>query len=144
LVNLVLVYRLARHANGERAARLAAAVYAGCPALVFVSSGWFDPLAVLFLLLALQALTSKRAETAGVLIGLGILTKIFPGVLLLAAPLALGWRGTGRLLIAMGGALSVVLVPLLLIRADLLLASLASLVTRGPWETLPAILTGYY
>src|SRR5437899_2402442 len=38
MVNLVLVYRLVRHANGERAARWAAAVYAGCPALVFVSS----------------------------------------------------------------------------------------------------------
>lgn len=144
LVNIALVYSLVRRAKGERASRWAAAIYAGCPTLVSVSSGWFDPLAVLFTLAAVRALGSKRATTAGVLIGLGILTKIFPGVLLLAAPIALGWRGASRLGAAMLATLAIVIVPLAAIRPDLLLATVVSMVTRGPWETLPAIVSGYY
>jgi 4-amino-4-deoxy-L-arabinose transferase-like glycosyltransferase len=144
LVNIALIYSLVRRARGARAARWASVVYASCPTLVCVSSGWFDPLAVLFTLSAVRALHSKRATTTGVLIALGILTKIFPGAVLLAVPITLGWRGARRVCIAMLATLSAVILPLALVRADLLLASAASMMTRGPWETLPAIASGYY
>jgi uncharacterized membrane protein len=142
--NLVLLFRLVQRKNGIGAARFATAIYAGCPALVFFSSGWFDPLAVLFTLAAIHALSTKHAKTAGILIGLGILTKIYPGVLLLAVPVALDWRQTRRAVYGMLGTLAAILFPLLLIRADLVLASFASMVTRPPWETIPALLTGNY
>jgi uncharacterized membrane protein len=142
--NLVLVYQLVRFAHGERAARFAAALYAVCPALVFFSSGWFDPLAVLFSLAALYALVSKRPTLAGFLIALGVLTKIYPGVLLVVAPAALGWRGARRASITMLATLGVVLAPLAMVRGDLLFASFASMATRPPWETVPALMSGNY
>jgi uncharacterized membrane protein len=144
VANLVLLFHLVKRVHGDRAARLATAIYAGCPALVFFGSGWFDPLAVLFSLAALYALSTRHANTAGILIGLGILTKIYPGVLLLAVPVALDWSQTRRAVVAMLGTMATILVPLLLIRADLLLASFASMVTRPPWETVQALLTGNY
>ena len=144
VVNLALVYHLVRRARGERAARWATAIYAGCPALIWISTGWFDPLAVLFCLAALNALSSKRAATAGVFIALGVLTKIYPGVLLLALPAALGWRASTRAVAGFGATLVVILGPLLLVRPDLLLASLVSMTSRPPWETVAAVLSGYY
>jgi Glycosyltransferase family 87 len=144
VANLVLLFHLINRVHGLRAARLATAIYAACPALVFFSSGWFDPLAVLFSLAALWSITNKRAATAGVLIGLGILTKIYPGVLILTLPAALGWPGTRRAVAWTLGTIASVIAPLMLIRADLLLASFASMVTRPPWETVAALLNGNY
>ena len=142
--NMVLLFHLVRRVHGERPARFATAIYAGCPALVFFSSGWFDPLAVLFSLGAIFALSTRRTTAAGILVGLGILTKIYPGVLLVAVPVALDWRETRRAVAATLGTLAAILVPLLLVRGDLLLASFASMVTRPPWETVQALLIGNY
>ncbi|MDQ3812050.1 MAG: DUF2029 domain-containing protein [Chloroflexota bacterium] len=144
LVNLVLVYRLVQRVRGERAARWAGMIYAGCPALVWVNAGWFDALAVLTMLGAVLALLDRRPIVAGVLIGLGAATKLFPVVLILAAPAVLGRPGTLRLAAAAGGVVAAMLAPLALIRSDLLVASFASMAVRGPWETIPALLSGYY
>lgn len=144
LLNLLLVYRIVRRVRGGRPARWAAVIYAGCPSLVWFSAGWFDALAVLFALLAVDAILNKRAATAGALIGVGVLTKVFPGVLILVAPAALGWRASLRLYIAAIATLAAVLLPLVVIRADLVLAAFASMVNRPAWETIPALVNGYY
>jgi hypothetical protein len=92
----------------------------------------------------MRLLLADKVRAAGVLIGLGILTKIFPGALLLVVPAALGFRGARRLALAVGATLLGVLVPLGLIRFDLLWATAVSLMTRPAWETLPAVLSGNY
>jgi len=142
--NVVLVQLVARRVHGPRAARLAALVYAASPVAVWYSAGWYDPLAVLAFLSGLLAVLDRRARTAGVLIGLGILTKVYPGVLLLALPVAMGWRATWRAVAATIGTLAVVLVPLAVLRGDLLVASLTAMLTRRAWETVPALLTGNF
>jgi uncharacterized membrane protein len=119
-------------------------VYAACPGLAWLSTGWFDSLAVLTLLAGLLLILHRRAASAGVLVAVGILAKLFPGVLLLAAPAALGRKGTPRLLAALGLASAAILAPLLAMRPDLLLASFLSMVSRPAWETLPALLSGNY
>src|SRR6266542_3877377 len=124
--NVVLVQLVARRVHGPRAARLAALVYAASPVAVWYSAGWYDPLAVLAFLSGLLAVLDRRARTAGVLIGLGILTKVYPGVLLLALPVAMGWRATWRAVAATIGTLAVVLVPLAVLRGDVLVASLTA------------------
>src|SRR6266511_2253848 len=115
--NVVLVQLVARRVHGPRAARLAALVYAASPVAVWYSAGWYDPLAVLAFLSGLLAVLDRRARTAGVLIGLGILTKVYRAV---------------------------VLVPLAVLRGNLLVASLTAMLTRRAWETVPALLTGNY
>jgi glycosyl transferase family 87 len=144
LANLVLVWDLVRIAHSLRAAWLALILYAACPLIAWFTVGWFDGVAVLLLLLGMRALVARQAQRAGFLIGLGILTKVFPGVLLLAAPGILGWRRTLRMTAMAGGVLAAVLLALVIVRADLLWATALSIMTRPAWETLPALLGGNY
>ncbi len=72
------------------------AAYALNPLPVFVSGVWgmFDPLAVLFALLGIELLIRHRPVAAGLSIGIGAATKIFPALLI---PLGLFWiRREGR------------------------------------------------
>jgi hypothetical protein len=142
--NLFLVWDLARIGHGTRTSHWAVVMFACCPPIAWFTLGWFDGLALLLLLLGMRALLARGARRAGVLIALGILTKIFPGVLLLVAPATLGRRGTLRLVVAMSVVLVVVLLPLAILRSDLLGATAVSMLTRPPWETLPALLAGDY
>jgi hypothetical protein len=144
LVNLVLLHRLVRRVHGLRPAAAAALVYAGLPPVVWFGFGWFEPMAVLMLLAALAALLDRRLTAAGVLIGAGVLVKLFPGVLLLVVPAVAGWRGTRQVLLAALAVITLVLLPLALLRDDLLIASFASMATRQPWESLPALVAGDY
>jgi hypothetical protein len=144
VANLLLVWDLTRIAYGVREARTNVLVYSCCLPIAWFTIGWFDGLALLLLLLALRAFVAGGGRRAGVLIALGILVKIFPGVLLLAAPAALGRRGTFRLTLTLAAVLLVAVVPLALIRSDLLWATATSLMTRPAWETLPAVLSGNY
>jgi hypothetical protein len=144
MVNLGLVYRLADRAHGARAAGMAALVYALSPVPVWFGLGWFDALAVLALLVGLLLLLDERAVAAGVAVALGIGLKLFPGLLALAAPLALGWRGAARFAVTVAIVLLAIVGPLALLRSDLLLGFLGSLLTRPPWETLPALLLRTY
>jgi hypothetical protein len=144
VANLVLVWDLTRLAYGTREARRSILLYSCCVPIAWFTLGWFDGIAVLLLLLALRALVAGGARRVGLLIGLGILVKIFPAVLLLAAPAALGRRGTLRLALTLATVLLVVVAPLALIRSDLLWATATSLMTRPAWETLPAVLAGNY
>lgn len=136
--NLLLVHRLARRAHGPAAAGVAALIYAACPVPVWFGLGWFDALAVLALLAGLLLMVERRAAPAGVVAALGALTKLFPIVLVVVAPLSLGWLGTRRFVAALAATFVVCVAPLLT-RADLLVASFASFLTRPPWETLPAL-----
>jgi hypothetical protein len=81
---------------------------------------------------------------AGVLLAIGILTKIFPGVLVFGALVAFDWRGLLRLLIGAVLTLLVCLVPLARIGPGMLGASFQNMQTRAPWETVPALVQGNY
>lgn len=144
LVNVALVHRLSRRAHGPSAAGVAVLIYAACPVPVWFALGWFDALAVLTLLAGLLLVLKGRAASAGIVVALGTLTKLFPIVLLLVVPAALGRRGTARFVLALVATGLAVVVPLLVTRADLLLASFQSFLTRPPWETIPALLLRSY
>ncbi|MCF2137578.1 MAG: DUF2029 domain-containing protein [Candidatus Thorarchaeota archaeon] len=90
-----LLWKLAvRHAN-EQWASLVVLAYALLPVSV-IESGWnghFEPLANLFLLLAIWFMLSEKSIMSGMSLGLGTATKIYPGLLF---PIILfyfhGWR----------------------------------------------------
>ena len=142
--NLGLVFVLARRAQGAFLAQRASLLYALCPLPVWYALGWFDPLAVLTMLLSVLLLVTGRAVGAGVAVGVGVLVKVSPGMLVLAAPLALGWRGAVRFGLAAVVAVALLLSPFLLTRPDLLDGLVGSLLTRPPWETLPALALRIY
>jgi Gpi18-like mannosyltransferase len=135
---------LLERVSGARAASIAVLIYASSPIVVYFGLGWFDPLAVLCLLGGLFFLLRKEAVPAGVVVGLGILVKLFPGAVILAAPLLLSWRQSLRFAAALVLTLVAVLVPTALLGSDMLLASFGSMITRQPWETISALLSGTY
>lgn len=142
VANLVALYRLAAKCHERRAATGAGLVYAANPITLWYSLGWFDGLAVLFLLWGLLGVVGGRPRLAGLCAGLGALAKLFPLVVLLAGAVVLGKRAAARMALAAAATVLAVLAPLGLVRHDLLLASFASLLTREPWETVWALLAG--
>ena len=115
-------------------------------ALTVLAYGWwyFDPLAIFFMLLGITLLLDNRPVSAGLAIAAGILTKLFPGLVLLLA-----WRRwpLKRLVVLASASL----LPALLVWGALwaltpryTLASLQSQASKGSWETVWAMLDGNF
>lgn len=112
--------------------------------LVGLPYGWwtFDALAVFSMLVGLGWLLEGREKRAGLALGLGMLTKWFPGLVLLAA-----WRLGGLRRALRPASISVLLVVLVLFGLYIFapentLASLRSQAGKGSWETVWALLDG--
>jgi hypothetical protein len=115
-------------------------------ALVSLAYGWwyFDPLAVFCMLLGISLLLDNRPVTAGLAVAAGILTKLFPGLVLVMV-----WRRWSLKRIVVLAAAS--LLPALVVWGALwafsprfTLASLQSQASKGSWETVWAMLDGNY
>jgi hypothetical protein len=142
VANVFILARLAERLLPSPQAMRVAWVYAAFLALP--AFGWwtFEPLAVLAMLLTLEAVVTDRALGAGVTAGLGVLTKIVPG-----AALAVGWRfwPVRRAALATAAAALVVvagLLPFLALRPEMAVASLRSQASKGSWETIWALVDG--
>jgi len=82
-----LIYRMVREDTGdERKAAVGFALWFLCPIVIFASSvqAMFDTFCVLFMVLSIFLLRRQRYLLCGVAMALAILTKVFPGFLLLA------------------------------------------------------------
>jgi hypothetical protein len=142
VANVLLVARLARKAIPGPQADRATWLYAAFLALP--AFGWwtFDPLAVLAMLITLDSVTTDRTVRAGLAAGMGILTKLVPGIALLVA-----WRfwPRRRALIATAVAAGVALAgltPFLVRQPEMTMASLQSQAAKGSWQTVWAVLDG--
>jgi hypothetical protein len=141
---LALFQRLATRLYGPETAQRRSWVYFAL--LVCLPFSWwsFDGLAVTSMLLGILWLLEGRGGRAGLALGLGILTKWFPGLVLVLA-----WRlgGARRALHpATAAALLVgsVFFGLYLLAPENTLASLLSQPGKGSWETVWALLDGNY
>jgi hypothetical protein len=112
--------------------------------LVGLAYGWwyFDPLAVLLMLLALYWVLQDHDKRAGVAIAFGVLVKLFPALVL-----AVSWRykaarkALTTTIIAVGLA-AIVYLSLYLASPEMTRASLLSQSSKGSWETLWALIDG--
>ncbi len=140
--NLVLVSKLAAKMYTPSSARKIGLMYLAL--IVGLPYGWwyFDVFAVFFMLLGLKYIFEESDIKAGLAIGLGMLTKWFP-VLLLAEV----WRRrsvksaivtTLTALLIVGSILGL----LMLWSPEMTGASLRSQLSKGSWETIWAILDG--
>ena len=104
---------------------------------------YFDSLAVFFLLLALHlSISGRPAPEAGLALGLGILTKLFPALILPALwrwlpPRRAAWISATALLLALA-----VYGGLWAASPQFTRASLQSQSAKGSWETVWALLDG--
>lgn len=143
--NLVVTYLLALELYDQGKAFRSALIYTLLFAPLYFWLGWADCMPLFFLLLGLYFIIRQRATFAGIALGLGFMTKITPAVIL-----AVGWRALSTLrrkiglLLAFGVTMLAIALPFLLTRPQFLIASFRSMVARSSWETVWALLEGYY
>ncbi|MFN2226688.1 MAG: hypothetical protein ACK2UY_10280 [Anaerolineae bacterium] len=143
--SLILFYGIARRLWGQRRAVYLSWIYAllFIPLLsVFVG---FDGLALLFLLWAVLLTLDRRPIGSGATAGLGFMIKLMP---IAAVPAALQHmpRAGQRLkhLLAAGLTALLVSLPFAITAPQFLFQSLISPVKRSTWESVWALIDGYY
>jgi Glycosyltransferase family 87 len=144
--NLIVLYAIGRrlYGNDERAVRVCW-IYAALLIPLVVLFGGFDGLALLFLLLAVLFTLDRRPIAAGAAAGIGFMTKLVPIAALPAAFLHLSRLSQrAKLLIATTLVVLLIAAPFLATGPDYLLQSLKSPVIRSTWETVWALIDGYY
>ena len=144
--NLVLVYLISLKVYDRTTALRCAVFYALLFVPLFTWLGWFDGFPLFFLLLGLYLILVRRPLLAGLATGLGFMTKLMPILLL-----PVGWQVFQPLrrrswLYIGATALTILLIalPFLLVRADLFVASFVNMLTRPSWESVWALLDGYF
>lgn len=104
---------------------------------------YFDSLAVFFALLALYlALSRRSAPLAGIALGLGILTKLFPALILPALWRKLPLPRAAAITLTALGLSAAVYLGLWAASPTYTSASLRSQAAKGSWETVWALLDG--
>jgi len=153
--NFILIYRLARRlfpspASVSRVLWL----YAGLFPPVYAMLGFFDAVALFFMLLTLDLLLEDRRFSSAVAVGAGFMVKIFP-VIMLPVALRRLWHQhrhdnreagieAGLYGVVFGLTVLVLLAPFLLSGPEWLLASARSILNRSSWETVWAVAEGYH
>lgn len=143
---VLLLYRLALllMSNADTARR-SAWLYVLCFVPGYLWSGWFDNLPTLLFLSSLYLLLTERRHLSALAAGLGLVTKLFP---ILMLPLALASlrkiRAQIGYLLAAVLLAGFVLLPFLLASRTMFFASLRNMASRPSWETVWAVLCGFY
>ncbi|MBS3751865.1 MAG: hypothetical protein KGY46_00580 [Anaerolineales bacterium] len=109
---------------------------------LFYGWGYFDPVAVFFMMAAIYALTKGKDLSAGFMITLGALTKWFP---IMVVPVI--WKkkpGKRALVITIFivGIMAVVWGSLFVLNPVMTQASFTAQIKKGSWETLWALIDG--
>ncbi len=146
LGSLLLFSRLAARLEAQTPAPAwRALIYAAILGGLAYTWWYFDSLAVFFTLLALELSFSRRPPAlAGAALGLGILTKLFPALLL---PALWRWLPARRAAWVSGVGLGLAIAVyggLLAASPQYTLASLQSQAAKGSWETPWALLDGNF
>lgn len=141
---IVVFYRLALRAWSEPDSRQRTWIFTAL--LLALPYGWwyFDPLAVLWMLLGFYWVLNGRGGWGGSLLGLGILTKLFP---ILVLPAVWKIRPKKTAVLATLAALAVtfvVYIALYLGSPEFTRASVISQSSKGSWETVWALIDGNF
>ena len=143
--NLVLVYLIALELYGQDTALKCGWFYASLFVPVYTFVGFFDCFPLFFILLTLWLLLRQRAIWAGVTLGIGFMVKVLPAIILPVGLRTLpGLSRKARYLVVSGIVVGLLSLPFLWLNADLFLTSFRSALGRSSWETLWAVLEGYY
>ncbi len=153
--NFWFIYRLARRLFADHTARMRPLwLYALLFAPVFTLLGDFDAIALFFILLGIDLLLAEKYRWAALVAGIGFWVKVTP---LITAGVAAwliwhhhrgnfrrvvtGWLGYGVTLAATALAVAS---PFLLTAPQWLAAYLRAVLGRSSWETVWAVLEGYF
>jgi hypothetical protein len=153
--NFVLIYRLARRVTtGPATTTRVLWLYAGLFPPLYATLGFFDSLALFFILLSLDLILTQRTRWSALAIGTGFMAKVTP-ILMLPVAIKYAWHrhaGTRFRIAAEWAWITVIIAmtilllatPFLLIAPEWSAAFFHALWGRSSWETVWAVLEGYY
>lgn len=144
LADVLLVYLIALRVHGLSRAWQIAALYAALFTPLLTWMVWFEPLPLFFLLLSLYLALRGWVGLAGLIAGLGFMTKLLPALALLPAlKAARTWPARALCLVAAAAGAALVAMPVQL-HPEFLTASFISMLARSPWESVWALADGYF
>jgi len=138
--SLALVFRLAQDIYNKKNGTERIWIYFVLTVGLFYTWSYFDPIAVFFALLGIYWLISGEDHLAALAIGLGVLTKWFP---LLVLPAIWKMQDRRKALIITSIVLAIVIMVwggLYFLNPEFTLASLSSQVNKGSWESIWALI----
>jgi glycosyltransferase involved in cell wall biosynthesis len=141
--NLVLLYLMANEIHDKETSLKIAWMYSCLLMPIFVLWSSIDCLSLFFMMLSILCLLRNRHALSAVALGLGLMTKYLPGILL-----ATVWRFKTRK--ALGYTLIVaavaaaILLPFAIASPSYTLASLRSQASKSSWQTAWALIDGNY
>ena len=142
---LFSLHLITRTIYGERRGLKLALYYAALPSVVIANAYSNDIVALLPSALAIYMMVKKRALPCGMLLGLAALGKGFPALLLIPALIAFEDAKDRLKLI---GATSAILIfaslPFMIINPFTYMSTFTHVASRGPWETVWALIDGYH
>ena len=153
--NFVLIHRLARRLFADPATRTRVLwLYAGLFPPIYAMLGFFDGVALFFILLSLELLLTNQRFPAAIASGVGFLVKIIPALMLPVAVRTI-WDQhrpnrqeagveLGLYAVAFGLTIIILLLPFLILGPEWVVASARSMTDRSAWETIWAVVDGYY
>jgi hypothetical protein len=143
--NFSLIYAIALKLRGREGAVRCAWLYAGLFFPLMTLLFWFENFALFFLLLGVYMILARRPAWGGIAAGLGFMVKLVPAFI---APVALRVfpRVPQKLIYVAVAACVVLLVALPFIpsHTTFFLTPFLYQGSTGPWETVWALLDGYY
>ncbi len=143
--NFSLIYAIALRLRGREGAVRCAWLYAGLFFPLMTLLFWFENFALFFLLLGVYMILARRPVWGGVAAGMGLMVKLVPAFI---APVALRVfpRVPQKVIYAAVAVCVVLLIALPFIpnHTTFLLTPFLYQSSTGPWETVWALLDGYY
>jgi hypothetical protein len=143
--NFLLVYAIALRVRGRQAAVRSAWLYAGLFFPLMTLLFWFENFAVFFLLLGVYMIIARKPVWGGLAAGLGFLVKLVPAFI---APVALrtlpGLSKKATYVVVAALVVLMVSIPFLFTNPTFFLTPYLYQGSTGPWETIWALLDGYY
>ncbi|MEM2127528.1 MAG: glycosyltransferase 87 family protein [Candidatus Bathyarchaeia archaeon] len=145
VATVATLYLALRQVLDSRRAFWMAFCYALMPSVIVANLYSNDVVALLPASLAIYFMVKGRPLLCGFLIGLATLGKGFPLLLLLPALMAFkGWGERFRVLASAAAVLALGSLPLLLLNPLTYISTYTHHGSRGPWETVWALLEGYH
>lgn len=139
---LVLLFRLANRLWGERIASQTAWVYLVLPVGMIYTWRNFDSMTAFWMLLALDWLLAGKEKRAGLALGIGVMVKIMPALIL---PSIWAYRPNKKALTITLITLAVVVLvfgPLIIASPQFSIASLKAQLAKSSWQTAWALIDG--
>ncbi|RME76642.1 MAG: DUF2029 domain-containing protein, partial [Chloroflexi bacterium] len=142
--NLALLYWLgARLYDRSYAAKLCW-IYSLLFAPLYIWRSTFDSLTTFFILLTLYLLVAKRYRLMGLALGVGVMVKYIPIILLPAIWRAAGWRRMVQAFLLAAVVVLGVFGPFFVLSPRYTLASVQAQARKSSWQTIWALIDGNY